>query len=43
MVAPIADEPKKRVEYRELSLMVALRRAEAPGDAILPNWLAQAL
>jgi folate-binding protein YgfZ len=44
MVAPLnADEPKLRAAYPDLGLMVALRRAEAPGDAILPEWLAEAL
>ena len=44
MVAPLhPDEPKLRAAYPDLNLMVALRRAEAPGDAILPDWLAEAL
>lgn len=43
-VAPIAaDEPKRRAAYPELGLMVALRRVEARGDAIVPDWLAAAL
>lgn len=44
MVAPLDEaEPKLRAAYPDLGLMVALRRAEAPGDAILPEWLAEAL
>ena len=44
VVAPLAEgEPKRRSSYPELALMVALRRAEAPGDATVPEWLAGAL
>ena len=44
MVAPLdPDEPKLRAAYPDLGLMVALRRAETPGDAMLPDWLAEAL
>ena len=44
MVAPVAEgEAKMRAAYPDLGVMVALRRVEAPGDAILPEWLAAAL
>ncbi|KQT31921.1 aminomethyltransferase [Sphingomonas sp. Leaf412] len=44
VVAPIvADEARMRAEYPDLGLMVALRRVEALGDAVTPDWLAQAL
>lgn len=43
-VAPLSeDEPKRRSSYPALGLMVALRRAEAPGDAAVPEWMAEAL
>lgn len=44
VVAPIAaDEPRVRVTYPELGLMVTLRRADALGDALVPDWLRAAL
>lgn len=44
VVAPLADAgDRTRVTYPELGLMVELRRVEALGDAIVPEWLATAL
>lgn len=43
VVAPLRDdEAKRRTTYPELGLMVALRRADALGDAVVPGWLAAA-
>lgn len=40
VVAPIAEgEPKMRIAYSELGKMVALRRTEALGDALIPDWM----
>lgn len=40
VVAPIADgEAKMRIAYPELNRMVALRRTEALGDALVPGWM----
>jgi folate-binding protein YgfZ len=40
VVAPIADSgDRTRATYPDLGLMVELRRIEALGDAIVPNWL----
>ncbi|VXC68571.1 CAF17-like 4Fe-4S cluster assembly/insertion protein YgfZ [Sphingomonas sp. AX6] len=44
IVAPIAEaEPKIRVAYPDLGEMVALRRIEALGDALVPYWIQAAL
>ena len=44
VVAPLGDiGDRTRATYPELGLMVEHRRAEALGDAIVPDWLAQAL
>lgn len=44
VVAPLADTgDRTRATYPELGLMVELRRVEALGDAIVPEWLAAAL
>ena len=44
MVAPIGPEGERtRALYPELGLAVELRRVEAPGDALMPDWLAAAL
>lgn len=44
VVAPIAPAgDRTRAVYSELGLMVELRRVEALGDAIVPEWLAGAL
>lgn len=44
VVAPIAPAgDRTRAVYPELGLMVELRRVEALGDAIVPDWLAAAL
>ena len=44
MVAPVTEPgARTRATYPELGLMVELRRIEALGDAIIPEWLAQAL
>lgn len=43
VVAPLADAgDRTRVTYPELGLMVELRRVEALGDAIVPDWMAAA-
>ena len=42
-LAPPAEERHHRMSYPDLGLMVELRRADAPGDAIVPEWLADAL
>ncbi|MES2095153.1 MAG: folate-binding protein [Pseudomonadota bacterium] len=44
VVAPIAPAgDRTRAVYPDLGLMVELRRIEALGDAIVPEWLADAL
>jgi tRNA-modifying protein YgfZ len=44
VVTPIAPAGERtRAAYPDLGLMVELRRVEALGDAILPEWLAAAL
>ena len=44
VVAPVAEAgDRTRAIYPELGLMVELRRAEALGDAHLPEWLGHAL
>ncbi|HEX4695733.1 folate-binding protein [Sphingomonas sp.] len=44
VVAPIAPaSDRTRAVYSDLGLMVELRRVEAMGDAIIPDWLAAAL
>lgn len=44
IVVPIADgEAKMRVSYPELGKMVVLRRVEALGDALIPDWMQHAL
>lgn len=40
VVAPLADEPRSRASYPDLGLMVTLRRVDALGDALVPDWLA---
>ena len=43
VVAPLSEAgDRTRTVYPELGLMVELRRVEALGDAIIPDWLAQA-
>ncbi len=44
VVAPIGEAGERtRAVYPDLGLMVELRRVEALGDALLPEWLAAAL
>jgi len=44
IVAPLAEPgDRTRTTYPELGLMVELRRIEAMGDALVPDWLAAAL
>jgi folate-binding protein YgfZ len=44
VIAPIAPAgDRTRAAYPDLGLMVELRRVEALGDAIMPDWLAAAL
>jgi len=44
VVAPIGEAgDRTRIRYEEIGLMVELRRVEALGNAIVPEWLAQAL
>ncbi|MBO9622143.1 MAG: folate-binding protein YgfZ [Sphingomonas sp.] len=44
VVAPLGEPGERtRAAYPELGLMVELRRVEALGDAIVPEWLAPAL
>lgn len=44
MVAPLGDETERtRARYPALGLMVEHQRVEAPGDAQMPDWLAEAL
>ncbi|MCW6536642.1 YgfZ/GcvT domain-containing protein [Sphingomonas lycopersici] len=43
-VCPLAEPgDRTRTRYPVLGLMIELRRVEAPGDAIVPDWLAGAL
>jgi folate-binding protein YgfZ len=44
VVAPIGEPgDRTRTTYPELGLMIELRRTEALGDALVPQWLADAL
>jgi tRNA-modifying protein YgfZ len=44
VVAPLAEPgDRTRATYPELGLMIELRRVEALGDALIPEWLAEAL
>ena len=44
VVAPLSEPGERtRATYPELGLMVELRRVEALGDALVPDWLASAL
>ncbi|RYY47948.1 MAG: folate-binding protein [Sphingomonadales bacterium] len=44
VVAPIAEPgDRTRATYPDLGVMVELRRVEALGDALAPEWLSQAL
>ena len=44
VVAPLGDAGEKtRAAYRDLGLMIELRRVEALGDAIVPAWLERAI
>ncbi len=44
VVAPLGEAgPRTRVRYPELAKMVELRRVEALGDALVPEWLAAAI
>lgn len=44
VVAPLGETgDRTRASYPEFGLMVELRRVEALGDAIMPEWLAEAL
>ena len=44
VAAPLAPAGERtRAAYHDLGLMVELRRVEALGDAIMPDWLAAAL
>lgn len=44
VVAPLAEAgDRTRATYPDLGLMVELRRVEALGDALVPEWLAAAL
>ncbi len=44
VVAPLGEAgDRTRATYPELGVMVELRRVEALGDALLPDWLATAL
>lgn len=44
VVAPLAEPgDRTRATYPDLGLMVELRRVEALGDALVPEWLAAAL
>lgn len=44
VVAPYGPAgARTRAQYADLGLMVELRRVEALGDAIIPNWLAEAI
>jgi hypothetical protein len=44
VVAPLGEPGERtRATYPDLGLMVELRRVEALGDAVVPDWLATAL
>ncbi|MEH3046241.1 CAF17-like 4Fe-4S cluster assembly/insertion protein YgfZ [Sphingomonas adhaesiva] len=44
VVAPVdASDPRHRAIHDDLGRMVTLRRVEALGDALVPDWLAMAL
>lgn len=44
VVAPLGEPGERtRASYPDLGLMVELRRVEALGDALVPEWLAEAL
>ncbi len=44
VVAPLGEPgDRTRTTYPDLGLMVELRRAESLGDALMPDWLAEAL
>lgn len=44
IVAPLGEAgDRTRITYPELGLMVELRRVEALGDALVPDWLSDAL
>jgi tRNA-modifying protein YgfZ len=44
VVAPLGEPgDRTRATYSELGLMVELRRVEALGDALVPDWLAEAV
>ncbi|MDQ0248297.1 folate-binding protein YgfZ [Sphingomonas kyeonggiensis] len=44
VVAPLGEPgDRTRASYPDLGLMVELRRVEALGDALVPEWLAEAL
>jgi folate-binding protein YgfZ len=44
VIAPLGEAGERtRAVYPELGLMVELRRAEALGDALVPEWLGRAL
>ncbi len=44
VVTPLREDGDRvRIRYPDLNLMVELARADAPGDAIIPDWLAPAL
>jgi tRNA-modifying protein YgfZ len=44
VVAPLGEPgDRTRATYPDLGLMIELRRAEALGDALVPDWLAEAL
>lgn len=44
VVAPIdAADERRRADYPDLGVMVTLRRVEALGDALVPDWMAQSL
>ena len=44
VVAPIAAPTERtRIAYPELRLMIELRRVEALGDALVPDWMVSAL
>ncbi len=44
VVAPIdSSDPRTRSSYPDLGVMVTLRRADALGEARIPDWLAEAI
>lgn len=44
VVSPLSpDDTRTRIRYPDLGLMVSLRRIDALGDAMIPDWLARAL